>query len=55
MKKKYLCQKPNSNWTTCKYGGNKYYNNSFLQGTAGYCRFEKKWVCDLKKCPLEGE
>lgn len=47
--KKYPCplsDKP------CKYGGNKYYYYGYVQGAASYCRFNKKWTCDMFECPL---
>jgi hypothetical protein len=37
----------------CYYGGNKRYNYGFLSGMSSYCRFVKKWVHDIKICPLE--
>jgi hypothetical protein len=37
----------------CKYGGNKHFGYGFCSGMAEYCRKEKKWVCDMEKCPLE--
>ena len=39
----------------CKYGGNKSYNNGFMQGTAGYCYKAKEWTHKLKKCPLQDQ
>ena len=36
---------------TCEYAGNRYYNYGFVQGTANYCYFDKKWTADMKKCP----
>jgi hypothetical protein len=48
--KEYLCSL--SKTKMCKFGGNKYYNFGFLKGTAGYCRKIKKWISDIKKCPL---
>jgi len=48
--KEYPCSKSPTRY--CRYGGNKRYNYGFLQGTAEYCRKDKKWVSDLKKCPL---
>jgi hypothetical protein len=36
----------------CKYGGNKAYNYGFVSGLSSYCRLVKKWVHDLKTCPL---
>lgn len=36
----------------CQYGGNKRYNYGFTSGTSSYCRKDKKWVHDLKQCPL---
>jgi hypothetical protein len=40
---------------SCRYGGNKRYNYGFVSGMAGYCRFSKKWVSDLPKCPLKAK
>lgn len=50
--KEYLCKLSD---TRCKYGGNKYYNYEFVQGTSEYCRLVNKWICDLKTCPLENK
>jgi hypothetical protein len=50
MSRQYPCYK--SETKMCKYGGNKYYNYGFVQGMASYCRKVKKWVADLKSCPL---
>ena len=49
--KKYPCDL--SKTKECYYGGNKTYNFGFASGTAEYCRKEKKWTSDLKKCSLE--
>ena len=52
MNKLYPCRLADNK--KCKYGGNKYYNHGkgYEQGSAEYCRFAKKWVSDLKICPL---
>jgi hypothetical protein len=39
----------------CLYGGTKYYNYDFSQGTAGYCFYIKKFTSDLNACPVEEE
>ena len=39
----------------CKYGGNRTYNYGFLTGTASFCRKEKSFCSDMKKCPLVDE
>lgn len=47
--KEYPCKKSKSG--LCEYGGNKFYNYGFLQGSASYCRKAKAWVADIE-CPL---
>ncbi len=49
--KEYPC--PLSTTGVCRYGGNKRYNYGFMSGTSSYCRKDKKWVHDLKDCPLD--
>ena len=49
--KEYPC--PKSLTKMCQYGGNKRYNYGFMSGTSSYCRKDKKWVHDLKDCPLD--
>ena len=48
--KEYPC--PKSLTKMCQYGGNKRYNSGFMSGTSSYCRKDKKWVHDLKFCPI---
>ena len=40
---------------TCEHAGNRYYNYGFVQGTANYCCFDKKWTADMKKCPKKSD
>ena len=51
--KKYNCRL--SKTKTCEYAGNRYYNYGFVQGTANYCRLEKRWTADIKKCSKKSE
>ena len=37
----------------CEHAGNRYYNYGFVQGTANYCRLEKRFIADMKLCPKE--
>jgi len=37
----------------CEHGGTKRYNYGFQSGTASYCYLVKKWVSDIKDCPLK--
>ena len=39
----------------CQHGGNKDYDYGFTSGMGSYCRLVKKWVCDLKECPMKKE
>jgi hypothetical protein len=39
----------------CIYGGNKYYNFGFLQGTSSFCRLVKKFCDKLNKCPKDNK
>jgi hypothetical protein len=48
--KEYPCRM--SRTKQCKYGGAKIYNYGFLSGASEYCRKEKKFICDMQKCPL---
>lgn len=48
--KEYPCDLSSSG--KCRYGGSKYFNYGFMRGNALYCRLEKMWIGDLKKCPL---
>ena len=50
---KHICKCKLSKIGICKHAGNKYYNYGFIQGTAAFCKKEKGWIADLKKCPLE--
>lgn len=50
--KKYPCPKCLDDQSGCEFGGMKYYNYGFLQGTDFYCRKNKQYVCYIDKCPL---
>lgn len=50
--KTYSCHRSPSD--QCQYGGNKAYNYGFMSGTASYCRHDRRWVADMKRCPLLG-
>jgi hypothetical protein len=55
--KKYPCDlsiiEKGRGFVMCEHGGTKRYNYGFTSGTACYCRLDKKWVCDLKECPID--
>ena len=51
IKKRYPCKLARDGY--CEHGGNKKYNYGFVSGIAGFCRLSKKWVDDLKECPLK--
>lgn len=51
--KEYTC--PLSKTKMCRYGGNKRYNYGFMSGSSSYCRKDRKWVHNLKKCPLTSD
>jgi hypothetical protein len=44
---------PESRCYACKFGGNKRYNYGFVSGMSLFCRKEKKWLVDMKVCPLD--
>lgn len=48
--KEYIC--PLSVTGKCRYGGNKAYNYGFVKGTASYCRYSKRWIHDIERCPI---
>ena len=49
--RKYPC--PRHYEGQCSYGGNKHYDYGFVSGTSSYCRFARKWLSALEKCPLD--
>lgn len=51
--KRYFC--PLSPTRMCQYGGNKRYDYGFMSGTSSYCRKDKRWVHDIKECPLNND
>jgi hypothetical protein len=48
--KEYHCKLSNDGF--CRYGGNKPYNYGFTNGSAGYCYKSRKWISDMRECPL---
>ena len=53
MTKQHPCKL--SDTKLCKHGGNKRYGYGYWSGTAGYCYKVKRWLYDLKECPLRQE
>lgn len=51
--KKYNCRL--SKTKTCEHAGNKHYNYGFVQGMSNYCRLDKRWIADIKKCPKKSD
>lgn len=37
--------------TLCEHCVNKRYNYGFVSGTASYCKIEKRFTANMRKCP----